>query len=50
MGRHKKYNTNEELNKSICEKSMKYYWKNQEKIKKKNLKRYYENKRNIQDN
>ena len=42
MGRHKKYKTKEEKRISINEKSMRYYWKNQEKIKEKNLKRYHE--------
>jgi hypothetical protein len=49
MGRKKKYNTDEELKQAICEKSTKYYLKNQSIIKEKNLKRYYENKRNIQN-
>ena len=44
MGRYKKYNTDEEKRQSICHKSMRYYWKHKEKIKKRNLKRYYENK------
>ena len=47
MGRLKKYNNEEELKQSICNKSAKYYLKNQSIIKEKNLKRYYENKRNI---
>ena len=49
MGRKRKYNTEEEINNAIRKKSMRYYWKNVEKIKKKNLKRYYENKWNIQN-
>ena len=44
MGRKKKYNTDKEKRQAICEKSMRYYWRNQKKIKKRNLKKYYENK------
>ena len=50
MGRKKKYNTDEEERQAVCEKSMRYYKRNIKKIRKKNLKRYYENKRNIQNN
>mgnify|MGYP007070556928 CR=1 FL=1 len=50
MGRHKKYITEEEKKQANRDKFMKHYWKNQEKIKKKNLERYYENKRNLQNN
>jgi hypothetical protein len=50
MGRKKIYKTEEEKQQANKEKYMRYYWKNCDKIKKKNLKRYYENKRNIQDN
>ncbi len=46
MGRKKKYNTEEERCQANRDKVMKHYWKNVEKIKKKNLKRYYENKKN----
>jgi hypothetical protein len=49
MGRQKKYNTEEELKRAVCEKSAKYYLKNKSIIKEKNLKRYYENKWNIQN-
>jgi hypothetical protein len=49
MGRKLKYKTEEEKRQSNRDKFMRYYWKNQEKIKKKNLKRYHENKRNLQD-
>ena len=44
MGRHKKYNTEEEKQQANKDKYMRYYWRNVEKIKKKNLKRYYERK------
>jgi hypothetical protein len=50
MGRHKKYQTKEELRLARNELRMKYYWKNCEKEKEKALERYYENKRNLQDN
>ena len=43
MGRHKKYITEEEKINANRKKAMKHYWKNCEKIKKKNLKRYYDN-------
>ena len=42
MGRHKKYFTDKEKQNANREKSMRHYWKNSEKIKKKNLKRYHE--------
>lgn len=32
------------------EKFMRHYWKNAEKIRKKNLNRYYETKGNLQNN
>lgn len=44
MGRHKKYNTEEEKHQADKEKYMRYYWKNVKKIRKKNLKRYHEQK------
>jgi hypothetical protein len=50
MGRKLKYKTEEEKRQANRDKFMRHYWKNQEKIKKKNLKRYHENKRNIQNN
>ena len=50
MGRHKKYNTEEEKRQANRDKFMRHYWRNVKKIRKRNLKRYYENKRNIQDN
>lgn len=50
MGRKKKYTTKESRRQAVCDRSMKYYLKNKEDIKEKNLRRYYENKRNIQDN
>ena len=43
MGRKRKYNTKEEKHQADKEKYMRYYWKNAKKIKKKNLKRYYDN-------
>ena len=50
MGRHKKYNTEEEKRLARNNLRMKYYWKNYKEERKKSLKRYYENKRNLQDN
>lgn len=41
MGRKRKYFTPEEKRRADCNKSMKYYEKNKNKIKRKNLKRYY---------
>lgn len=49
MGRHRKYNTEEEQKIASQEKSMRYYWKNCKRVKQKNLRRYYENKRNLQN-
>ena len=49
MGRKLKYKKLEEKLIADREKAMRYYFNNQEVIKKKNLRRYYENKRNIQD-
>lgn len=46
MGRHKKYNTKKELRQANRDKFMRHYWKNIKKIRKRNLKRYYENKKN----
>ena len=46
MGRKLKYKTNEEKLNARKERQMRYYWKNQEKIKKKNLDRYYGSKIN----
>lgn len=46
MGRKRKYNTEEEVNNAIREKSMRYYWKNAKKIREKNLERYYNEKKN----
>jgi hypothetical protein len=43
MGRHKKYFTEEEKHNANKAKYMRYYWKNAKKIRKKNLKRYYDN-------
>lgn len=43
MGRKKKYNTKEELCQANRDKFMRHYWKNVDKIRKRNLKRYYDN-------
>ena len=45
MGRKKKYKTLEEKLVAGQEKAMRYYLKNKEEIKKKNLRRYHENKK-----
>ena len=45
MGRKRKYNTEEEINTAVREKSMRYYWKNAKKIRKRNLKKYHERKK-----
>lgn len=50
MGRHRKYNTDEEKRQANREKYMRFYWRNAKKIRKQKLKEYYENKRNIQNN
>ena len=41
MGRKTKYFTDDEKQNANRKKSMRYYWKNSEKIKKKNLERYH---------
>ena len=46
MGRKRKYNTEEEKRQANRDKFMRHYWKNVKKIRKKNLKKYYENKKN----
>jgi len=46
MGRHKKYNTEEEKRQANCKKSMRYYRRNKKQIRKKNLKNYYEKSNN----
>lgn len=46
MGRKQKYITEEEKKQANRDKVMRHYWRNQEKIKEKNLKRYYEKKNN----
>lgn len=46
MGRKRKYNTTEEKLQADREKSMRYYQKNNKKIKIKNLRRYYDRKSN----
>jgi hypothetical protein len=50
MGRKLIYKTKEEKRMAQNETYMRYYEKNKERIKKEKLKRYYENKRNIQNN
>jgi len=45
MGRRKKYKTEEERVEARKKRQMAYYWRNQEKLKRKNLERYYENKK-----
>jgi hypothetical protein len=50
MGRKLKYKTEEEKRQANRDKFMRHYWKNQEKIKEKNLKRYHENKKDDQTN
>jgi hypothetical protein len=45
MGRKLKYKTAEEKLIADREKAMRYYFNNQEVVKKKNLRRYYENKK-----
>lgn len=47
MGRKQKYKTEDERIQANRDYFMKYYWKNQEKIKEKNLKRYHDNKNPI---
>ena len=44
MGRKTKYHTKEEKLEARKKRQMKYYWKNQDKIKKKNLQRYHNGK------
>ena len=44
-GRDKKYNTQEELHEANRIKRKKYYEKNKESIRKKNLEKYYERKK-----
>jgi len=50
MGRKRIYQTEEEQKQANRDKFMRHYWKNAKSIRKKNLKKYYENKRNLQDN
>jgi hypothetical protein len=50
MGRKRKYNTEEEKRQANRDKYMRYYWRNVKKIRKEKLKKYYENKWNIQNN
>lgn len=45
MGRKRLYITQKEWREANRIKSMRHYWKNSEKIREKNLTRYYENKR-----
>jgi len=42
MGRKRKYITPEDQLTARRERQMRYYWRNQEEIKRKNLKKYYE--------
>ena len=49
MGRKLKYKTTEEKRQAICDRAAWYYFRNRSIIKQKNLRRYYENKRNIQN-
>ena len=42
MGRKRKYITKEEQLIARHDRQMRYYWRNREEIKKKNMKRYYE--------
>lgn len=46
MGRKLKYKTKEEKRKANNIDAMKYYWKNVDTIRKRNLKKYYEQKNN----
>ena len=50
MGRKKKYLTDMEKITARRERQMRYYWNNVNEQRKKSLERYYENKRNIQNN
>lgn len=53
MGRKKKYLTDEERRIARNERAMRYYLRNKEKIKTRNLKKYHDKKEesnNIQDN
>jgi hypothetical protein len=43
MGRRKKYMTEEQQIEARKKRQMDYYWKNQDKINKKNLERYHRN-------
>ena len=45
MGRKQKYFTKEEKIQANRDKFMRHYWKNADKIKKRNLKRYYATKK-----
>ena len=47
MGRKKIYNTPEEKLMANRRKGMKFYWKHQEEVKKKNLERYHKGKNEI---
>ena len=50
MGRKKKYITEEEIRIARNKRRMKYYQLNKTEERKKALERYYENKRNLQNN
>jgi hypothetical protein len=45
MGRRKKYLTEEELRVARNERAMRYYWRNKEKIKARNLEKYHAKKK-----
>lgn len=47
MGRKQKYTNTEDKNIARRKQQMEYYWRNQEEIKKKNLRRYHAKKSNI---
>ena len=44
MGRERKYKTEEERLKARRDRQMRYYWRNDSKIKKNNLERYHADK------
>lgn len=50
MGRHRKYNTEDELKMARRKAAMKYYEKNRKSIQEKNLQRYYAKIGRLQNN
>jgi len=50
MGRKLIYKTKDEQLIARRERQMRYYWKNADQKRKEALKKYYENKRNLQNN